>query len=258
MANTGSRKKPTDNQRTILYDQVDGICPACSKEFSYYKSKNLQIRFEVAHIYPLNPTNEEIETLKDAPRLNTDVNNIDNLIALCPNCHGIFDNPRDLDSYTQLYNIKKSIIEEKKIKGKFSQYTIEQEIRNIIKELSAGLEGEPLPLEYSALKIDQKMDVDFDKTTKKHIENDIVYYYNYVKELFAQMDKQEIGKFNLIAGQVKTFYRSLLLDTKKQEVIYTQISEWIYAKINKQWSLDSCKVIVAFFIQDCEVFEDVS
>lgn len=54
------------------------------------KNNKLYKDFEIAHIYPLNPTKDEIELLKDEIRLGN-VNDLTNLIALCPNCHNSYD-----------------------------------------------------------------------------------------------------------------------------------------------------------------------
>ena len=58
------RKVYTDTEKMILYAEVDGRCPKCGARL--YKVKDKVIRaFEVAHIYPLNPTAHEVEILKN-------------------------------------------------------------------------------------------------------------------------------------------------------------------------------------------------
>lgn len=67
------------------------------------------------------------------------------------------------------------------------------------------------------------------------------------------MDKETIGKFDIISGQIKCFYLKVRTMSSNQEVIYYRLAEWLNS-ITKKGSLEACKVIVAFFIQNCEVF----
>ena len=57
-----------------------------------YKKQGKQHKlFEGAHIYPLNPSDEEKELLKNEKKLHDDVNHLNNIIALCRDCHTMFD-----------------------------------------------------------------------------------------------------------------------------------------------------------------------
>lgn len=256
-ANNGKRKKCTDNQRTLLFSEVDGMCPVCARPLSYIKS-GVRFKYELAHIYPFSPTQEQADLLKDVPKLDSDVNSLKNLIALCSECHVEFDKPRTVSDYMDLYAIKKRIIAENMNKNNFSKYTIEEEIRDIINSLSECVIGELVPLDYAAVKIDEKLTSDFNVITKKSIHDYVVDYYSYIKKIFAGIEKANYGKFSLIASQIKIFYKSLLLNTSDQELIYQQIAEWLHVKADRKGSVDSCKAIVSFFIQNCEVFENVS
>ncbi|WP_373557726.1 HNH endonuclease [Pseudomonas sp. URIL14HWK12:I7] len=65
----------------------------------YSKSKTSNKQYEIAHIYPLNPTPPEALLLANEFRLSADVDHLDNLIALCLLCHNEFDNPRTVKEY---------------------------------------------------------------------------------------------------------------------------------------------------------------
>ncbi len=103
----GARKKYTPNQYTILFNEVDGLCPDCSIQLMYEKSDSLYRRVNLAHIYPHSPTEDELEILKDVEVLSEDKEDIKNIIWLCPNCHEKFDKPRTLEEYNYLLNLKK-------------------------------------------------------------------------------------------------------------------------------------------------------
>lgn len=245
-------------EKELLFSQVDGMCPYCANSLIYSKNGSFQKKYELAHIYPLNPSQQEINLLKDEPKLSDDVNALDNLIPLCLDCHKIFDTPRTLNEYRELYILKKKLIEDKNISNLYQTYTISEEIVSIINFLSThSFDGSAAKLEYIALKVDQKLKVDFNPVLKKHIIFDVTEYYQYIKKLFAELEMVTPGKFDLIAGHIKIFYLNMKLETTNQELIFNKMAEWLYAR-TKQGSIDSCKVIIAFFIQNCEVFDYVA
>ncbi|MBC2726024.1 ABC-three component system protein [Desulfosporosinus sp.] len=257
---SNKRKTPNANAQQLLFAQVGGICPICADPLVYTKSgiSQYQKNYELAHIYPLNPTKEEEQLLADEPRLSDDVNSIDNFIPLCLKCHNRFDNPRTDEEYRKLYALKKQLIDEENAKNLFSQYTIAEEIQTIILTLlQVDLGSAEEKLELTALQIDQKLKNDFNPITKRHIVADVTDYYPLIRRLFSSIERDTPGKFNVIAANVHAFYLNLKLKVTTQEEIYNEMAKWLYIK-TKQGSLDACKVIVAFFIQNCEVFEYVA
>ena len=252
---SNKRTGMTSNRDMILYDQVDGICPLCLKPLYYTKEKNIQKRYEVAHIYPLNPTEEEIELLKEEEKLSDDVNSLDNLIPLCLNCHEQFDKPRSVKEYRNLLKIKKRIIEESKIKNTYYLYDLEDEIRIVIKELeSTDLNFDELKtLEYRVLKIEDKANKTLPNILKRQIENDVRDYFIFIQDLFKQIDKDNVCKFDTLAMQVKGFYYKCMQTTQDQAEIFDSVVNWINKKTGNH-SKKACEILVSFFIQDCEVF----
>ena len=139
-------------------------------------------RYEAAHIYPLNPTKEESETLKNEERLHEDVNHLNNFIALCRSCHKQFDHPRTVEEYRKLFSLKKSIIARNEMRDKYHDYQIETEIKRIIfKLVEDSSEGNLVPLETSALRLDEKANDTLTVLTKRKIRNDINDYYIYIR-----------------------------------------------------------------------------
>lgn len=248
------RKKLTSNQNAILLSEVENMCPLCSKTLIYDKHGKKHKLFEGAHIYPLNPTEKETQLLKDEKKLHEDVNNLNNYIALCIECHTKFDNPRTVEEYRKLYSIKKEIISKSKTREKYSDYQIESEIKKVIAILVEDFDESNLkPLNLTALRLNEKANGTLVGITKRKIRNDITEYYYYIQDQFAQIDTQYPHSFNAIASQVSTFYIILSKSEPSQEVIYHQLAEWLSKKTNNS-SLDACKIVISFFVQNCEVF----
>ncbi|MAK92040.1 MAG: HNH endonuclease, partial [Oleibacter sp.] len=59
------RKKYSDAQNVALLSQVSRVCPLCAEPLFYKKSGKSFKNYELAHIYPLNPTKEENQLLQD-------------------------------------------------------------------------------------------------------------------------------------------------------------------------------------------------
>lgn len=248
------RKKLGSNDNAILLAEVENMCPKCSKKLMYEKKGNKYKMWEGAHIYPLNPTDAEVKLLKNEERLHADVNHLNNIIALCRDCHKKFDNPRTVEEYRKLFSIKKNIISKNEARAKFADFQIEDEIREIIKLLIDEFnESELRPLEMEALRIDQKADKTLTRITKARIKSDATEYYYYIKEQFAQLDGVYPKSFNAIASQVSAFYNTLSRTESSQEIIYSQLSEWLSRKTGNS-NIGACATIISFFVQNCEVF----
>lgn len=246
------RKNYTDNEKLILYSQVYGICPICTKPLYHEKAGNIYKNFEIAHIYPLNPTSEEEKILENEKRLNDDVNSLDNVIPLCPDCHVKFDKARTLEEYESLYKIKEMLIRKSKIMSVYSLFNLEDEIKIVLHRLKIQ-DGELAQLEYKALKVEEKANATLSPLLKKQIKNDITEYFKFIQNIFSQIDKETPDKFNTLAMQIKSFYYKCKQATQNQEEIYHIIADWLYNKTGK-FSVRACEIIVSFFIQDCEVF----
>lgn len=255
---SNDRKKFSPIEQSTLYNQVNGICPLCQKSLSYTKEGKLRKLFEIAHIYPLNPTDDEKVILKDEPVLyEDDVNDLDNLIALCPNCHTQLDKPTSLDSYRKLYQLKIKLIEEDKIRNIYSFYDIEKDIVSIINSMNSDLFDYSEPIDYKLMKVTDKIKPE-NKFLIHRVKDDVASYYLLIRKLFADLDKNNNSTtFDSIASQIKSFYLKVKTITSDQEQIYNHIAAWLYDK-NKIGSIEAYKIIVSFFVQNCEVFSDVS
>ncbi len=247
------RKAYSDNEKMILYAEVDGHCPKCGETLHKVKSKVIRA-FEVAHIYPLNPTPSEILLLKNEERLFSDPNDMNNVIALCPSCHDTYDTNKTLDEYRELVKIKKRLLSRANIRNAYKSFNVENEIMLVLGELSSISSDGDLPeLSLTALRIDDKADTTLPFILKKQIVDDVTSYFIFLKKNFIELDKNSYNKFNTIAAQVKAFYNKCLQNNRNQQDIYKELVDWLNDKTG-YLSERACEIIIAFFIQNCEVF----
>lgn len=249
-----NRRKFNETEKLILFNEVGGYCPICGKKLTYVKNNKILRKFEVAHIYPANPRPDEFKLLQDEERLSEDVNSMDNVIAVCRDCHKIFDNPRTVEEYRKWVSLKKQLLNNAKIKDTYELFNIEEEITVILEKInSSDYEFEVVELSYKSLNIDQKVDTTLNYITKRTIKDDVVNYFNYIKNQFIEIDKKTPYKFETIATQIKAFYvKCKQVDTDQQR-LYQTLVEWLDDKTDN-YSRRACEIVIAYFIQDCEVF----
>ncbi len=250
-----NRKTLGENANIVLYEQVDGICPLCGKSLMYEKIGAKYKDYEVAHIYPLNPTEDEVEVLKNEERLHEDVNHEDNLIPLCKSCHNKYDKPRTVAEYRLLVGIKKELIRKTKQRGLWHQYDIEDDISKIIDSLySDEVLNEDCEIEFEPREVDRKVNDSMTNLTKQNIKHNVTDYFVFIKNKFASLDRETPGAADIISLQVKHFYLKQKQMSSNQQEIYSSIVDWIFAKTSPL-STEAAEIITSFFVQNCEVFE---
>ena len=241
-------------QEVALCVQVNRTCPNCGKPLFKRKGKATYKEYEIAHIYPLHPTPEEVELLKGLERLSNDPNHEHNLIPLCFSCHNIFDNPKTVEGYLALVAKKKALINESEQQEIFQQYHLEQEIISIIHSLLDDTADFGNPVSLEAKRVDTKLNSTIKPITKMKIKGNVTFFYLFIRDRFAELEKLSPNKAVLIAQQVKSFYvKQQSLSLSQQEIFQNTVS-WIHSKFDTT-SKEAAEVIAAFYVQNCELFE---
>lgn len=249
-----NRRDFTDNEKMVLFSEVGGRCPLCGDTLTHKKNEQIHKTFEVAHIYPANPRPEEAQLLRNEIRLSEDVNDLRNVMAVCRKCHKKFDTPRTIEEYQKWYRLKRKLIQEAETKSTYQLFNVEAEIRTILERInSSNSESELIQLSYDSLKIDEKTNDTLPYIIKKSIKADVVDYFDFIRKQFIEIDKITPYKFNTLASQVKGFYYKCMQTSQSQEYIYNVLVDWLDEKTNR-YSKKACEILVAYFIQDCEVF----
>lgn len=251
-------KRPNFNPsiKQILVDEVDSLCPLCSDYLFEEKNGNQIIHYEVAHIYPLNPLENEKKILEDVEKLSLDINHINNLIALCKKCHKKYDTNKTVEEYEEILKIKKNLIKNRDSKINFKDYKIENEISEVfqILENDKFIENNKIKFNYNPKIIDEKLNKDFPISLKRYIKSDINTYYSVIKAKLIEIEKKYPSKSESIALEIKLFYLKLHSENKyNQTEIFEEIAKWLEKKTKT--SNYVCKIIVSFFVQNCEIFE---
>jgi hypothetical protein len=240
---------------SALVAQVDSKCPLCGVGLFYSKKSRTYRGFEVAHIYPLNPSATEEKVLENEPRLHDDVNHLDNLIPLCTACHTKFDKPRTVEEYRKLFEIKSKAIQRAKQREIQAAYDLEREIGQVVDALHTAIpvDGKS-ELAYDPKSIGEKLSGGMPLPTTNKIKHNVADYYQFVREKFLEIERENPTVTELIYVQVKALYLKQKSLGLSQQEIFAHVVEWLSAR-TKPKTIEAAEIVASFFVQNCEVFE---
>ncbi len=262
MGNNDSYLRPriqiTENLDLLHIQEVNGYCPLCGKKLLVKKGKRVNKQYQIAHIYPNSPTMIQEEELFGLERLGDNCESFDNKIALCKNCHGYYDDHTTKEEYLKILELKKNLLEKSNARDHISSDELEEELIEIIEEIIMISDEElrKVELKYKGMKISKKLD-DSNSLLRRKIERNVSLYYGFIKESFQNMEDEGKKKFNLIAAEFKTAFIKSSYESKDKQVIFDVLVEWVDSKVSSK-SHEACEIMVSFFVQNCEVFDEIT
>jgi len=100
------REAVTKNEDLRHFQEVGGYCPLCGKALLIKKGLRYSKKYQIAHIYPNSPDEHQKKELDGLERLGTTCEDFENKIALCRDCHGLFDDYTTKEEYLKILKIK--------------------------------------------------------------------------------------------------------------------------------------------------------
>ena len=104
------RKAPTAVEQQLYLKEVSFVCPLCGKILRHRRQGKANKLYEIAHIFPNSPTEEQYERLSILPRLGSDSESFENKIALCKDCHNQQDYHTTVEDYLKLLKKKQHFL----------------------------------------------------------------------------------------------------------------------------------------------------
>ena len=218
-----------------LVEEIKGIPKKkyeITRIFPVGLSEDMEVAFSEAHAKPVN---------LDAPS---------NLIALSVEASENYTMKPTLYEYMQLCEIKDITARKYKALNAINRIDLEEEIRVALDALVSLTTSKDLPqLEYAVLRIDEKIS---DVLLQNEVQNHVLSYYRYIESIFSEFT----DNFDEIAGEVKLSSQKLEKAGLSQEEVINNLTEWIHNKafIGGDKGKLACRIVVCFFIQNCEVF----
>lgn len=136
--------------------------------------------------------------------------------------------------------------------AELSNFTIEKELTEIVKVLvSTPLEQLKIELTYEPVNVDKK--IRSNGALKDDIRKYVIDYYLFIESLFKEASQRNSGFFDNIAEQVKYHSDNFIANNLPQEEVFDKMVDWLKAKVSGV-GYTACRIIISFFVQNCEVF----
>jgi len=249
------RANVNDTVKMSLLCEAQGSCPLCSRSLVVRKSGKTVRVFDVAHIYPLNPTGHEKEILANEEVLADDIDSEPNFIALCKKCHKVYDTQKTVEEYRQLVDIKKSINKAKELAETWDKQTLHKDI-SIVASKIGEMDEQSISntkLSYDALKVSDKTDDTFGLINELKVSQHVLNFFVPIRDSLKSLEFQEKAKSAFIYAQIRSYYTLLLMKDYDQKEIFEKLCEWFMTNTGIT-ERDKAEVLVSYFIQNCEVF----
>ena len=248
--------RETENTKIALLIETDGKCPLCRKSLIRDKNGNNVSSYVVTYIFPLNPTAEEARELASVKKLNSNLYSSHNKTVLCPECSASYQTNMTVDEYNRLAALKEGMLTYDKARSRVDDTAIEQEIEEVVRRLAVANPSDYTELKYEAVSVADKIPKDNALFFQK-IFNNVVERFNCIKDIFNQLNGEQRLNFEEVASEMRLAFLKANKDGLPQE----QVFEILVGKIrgsNRSLSISACEAVVAFFVQDCEVFDAVT
>lgn len=207
-------------------------------------------KYEITQIFPdgLSAAKEaEFSAVHPKPANLTDPSN---LIALSIEASENYTMKPMVEEYAELCTIKEVTGRRYRALNAINRINLEEEIRVALDALVSLTTSKELPqLEYDALRIDEKIS---DVLLQNEVQNHVLSYYRYIESTFSE----STDNFDEIAAEVKLSSQKLEKAGLSQEEVISSLTDWIHNKafVGVDKGRLACRIVVCFFIQNCEVF----
>lgn len=234
-----------------LLAEANYECPLTHEKLVEYVKEKPVRRYSVTQIYPDDLSTDlapAFEAIYPKPK---NSNAPDNLIALCERCSTDYLANPTVEEYKKIREIKTRISRSYTARIETDKIALEDDIRAVLNALAQLGDGSKLiELEYDALRIDEKINAEC-FLLKNEIKMNVLNYYKYIEYVFSSSEVD----FDSIATEIKLCATKLEKSGMSQEDVVLHLAKWIRDKAGiSENSLMACHIVVAFFVQNCEVF----
>ena len=250
------RKAPTEAEQQLFLKEVSFTCPLCGKDLRNRKQKKSNKLYQIAHIFPNVPTDEQYKTFGELPRLGENSESYENRIALCKDCHDQQDYHTTQEEYLNLLQKKKQFLKSMELREATFTMGLEDEIADVVKKICGLKEDELEKLNYSPVKLAKKF-VAEELLLKNLVSMYVTNYYPYIRELFKNQEGINGFRLDTLSLQIKSCFTKLNAITEDKTAIFNQLVDWVTIKTCTT-SKEAGQAVVSFFVQNCEVFYEIT
>lgn len=222
-----------------LVIEANGACPNdwCNNELETDVDGKTQLCYELVKLDESQPDSYE------------------NYIAVCSSCYKKIRMSSSPDTMARLKEIKKDLLQNEAGSKVLSTEQLEHDIEAVLEKIVITPPSELVQLNYEPVSVRQKIRSD-NNTLYMKIRGYVAAYYVKVDEWLQQMDQEGRQRFQPFCNTMKINYMKLAMQNLPQKVIFDNLAEWLHANTNQDET--ACEIVVAYFVQKCEVFDAIA
>ena len=251
-----ARKAPTEAEQLLYLKEVSFICPLCGKNLRHRKQQKANKLYQIAHISPNSPTEEQYKLLGYLQRLGENSESFENNIALCKDCHDQQDYHTTQADYLKLLKKKEHFLELTNLQEATLSMGLEKEIENVVSRVCFLREDELDNLNYTPVRLTKKFAAN-ELLLKNRVSMYVTNYYPYIRDCFKDLEGSNGFRLKALSLQIKSCFTKMEGISNSKSDIFDQLVEWIMSKTLTS-SRDVCEAVISFFVQNCEVFHEIT
>lgn len=222
----------------LLEEENHCSFPGCGRELVLTKNGKISYAYEVSLIDKLAPVT------------------LENLLAMCPQCHATYLLDDNKKICKELKGIKKVLATHMQNVHLLDDLPLEKGIINVITKIAKLQKKDLEEASLDPKEIKQKLDPAKDTAIYYTVNNFVGTYFVRIKEIMINLDKRKIIDYEEIQDQMHGLYRRLKKTKKSRLEIFNEITKKMH-RVSLQDEI-YCQIVVAYFVQSCEVFDAIT
>ena len=181
---------------------------------------------------------------------------VNNLLALCPRCHATYQLDDSKAICKELRGVKTVLATHKQSVNLLDDLPLEKGIIGVIRRIKKLSEKDLFDASLDPKEIRQKISPAENMALYISVSGYVSTYFIRIREIMTNLDKSGEIDYDEIQDQMHALYKRLKKKSKSQIEIFNEIS----GKIHKFTLQEDtyCQIVVAYFIQSCEVFDAIT
>ena len=181
---------------------------------------------------------------------------LNNLLAMCPQCHAIYSIDDDKKIRRELHAIKAVLVAHELSGRMLDDLPLEKGIVGVVRKVTALKEKDLFDAELDPKEIKQKLSPNENMALYMTVKNYVTTYFIRLKEIMTNLDKRGEIDYEVMQDQMHALYKRLKKANKSSVEIFSEIVEKVH-HVSLQDDI-YCQIVVSYFIQSCEVFDAIS
>ena len=256
-------KDNVDIKSTIEVDDAEFVfevnkkCSLCGSSIEVKKSKTAAYKYGITSIFPegLSPSiKTDFVAIKKEP---ADFNHRSNRICCCTTCADDYESNPTTDKFIKLLRKKDLINKTNAANSSLERARLDDELNIVLTSLK-NIKSYDEIADFRKIPLELKEKIVENEPLRKSIQSDVDDYYNYLRKQLSDLD--DVGsECKIIGSQFQISYEKLSKVMTDQEEIYNRIILWVLEELeltDKYYI--AVRIIVSFFVQNCEVFDEIS